>query len=242
MQAQAIMLDILVVAIILLFAFICYRNGFANSVVRLIGWIAALVVASVASSPAGNWIYESFLHGRILSAVEEQVRSFASAEELAANIESLLSGLPAGLAGMIQVDGVQISEWITSLSDRVAFSDLAGAIVDTAFTPVVTAILSIFAFFVMFAVFSIVVRLLASAMKLINDMPVVGRVNAVLGAGIGALQGAMFVYIIALALHLAILLSGDGLSFIREQDAKNTYLFRYFYDNSIHIETGFLLG
>ena len=239
---QSLVLDIISAVIILFCAAICYYNGFANSVVRLAGWLAALVVSSVMSRPVAGWIYDSFLHGRILNSVEEQMRAFASPDELVANIGALLEGLPLGLSGILRIDGMAIADWVASLADRVAFTDLADAIVDAAITPVVTPILGILCFFVMFAVFSIAVRLLASAMKLINEIPIVGRVNAVLGAGVGALQGVVIVYLLALVLNLAVLLTGDGLSFIREQDAQNAYLFSYFYNATYNIEYPFQIN
>lgn len=51
---MAYMLDIAVILILLLAVYIGYRRGFVKAVIKLVGCVLAVVIASVASPPAGQ--------------------------------------------------------------------------------------------------------------------------------------------------------------------------------------------
>ncbi len=74
-------------------------------------------------------------------------------------------------------------------------------------------IAGVIVFLVLFILLSVFFRLYAGGFRWINRIPVIGLLNRVLGSALGALVGAVFVYIIIAALSLIPLqLIADGLA------------------------------
>lgn len=226
---EPLILDIITVGIILISALICYRRGFAASVVRLVGWAAAFFAASVLSRPMAGWAYERFFAGRILAAVEGQMRGFDSADELMGNIDALIAELPAGLGAILQIDGRSIGDWTLTLVEQVPFSELSGTIADRAVAPIVTAMLGTLVFFMMFTLFSGLVRFFVSALRGLNRLPLLGGANALFGGVVGILEGALFVLLLAMALRLGVLATQNSLPFITDSQIQSSRVFVYFY-------------
>jgi hypothetical protein len=226
---EPLMLDLITLIILAVSALICYRRGFAASVVRLVGWLLAFAAASALSRPVAQWAYGRFFAQRILASVETQVRAFVSPEELVNNLEALIAQLPAGVGAILRIDGQTVGDWMLSLVEQVPFSELSAAITDRTVAPIIIAMLGMLVFFGLFMLLGALVRFVASALRLVNRLPVVGRLNALLGAGVGLVQGGLFVLVLAMGLRLGVLATQDGLHFITHDQISTTYLFHYFY-------------
>lgn len=230
---EALFLDISIVAVVAISMIICAVNGFAYSIVSLAGKLAALAVSLTFCNPVAIWIFNAFLKSNIVDMVRGRILEFASTDELITNIETFANSLPSWMSGSLKIEGIPLGDWIASLAGRLDINALSEAIVSGAMQPVIVAMLGIITFFVIFTVLSFASSLLASAMKLVNKVPIMGKINALLGAVIGVVQGTVFVFLIALALRFGILISGDKLPFIAEKDIDDTVAFRYFYSATI---------
>lgn len=86
---MAYILDIAVILIFALAIFIGYKRGFMKTILRLVGVVLALVIASSVSKPAAGWIYDQFL----ASSIQEQIVAHVPSTDTA----TLESGLQAAM-------------------------------------------------------------------------------------------------------------------------------------------------
>lgn len=85
-------------------------------------------------------------------------------------------------------------------------------------------------FIVIFAVVSIVLGLIASALKFVNKIPVLGGMNAVLGGAVGLVEGVITLCVVCIVARMIISLSGGNIVFMNEATIDSTLLFRVFYN------------
>lgn len=109
-------------------------------------------------------------------------------------------------------------------------SSVKSAVMDHMIRPAFTVAVQTAAFVVIFVVVFAVVEIIASALKVVNRIPVVGTVNKVLGGVAGLLTGLLAVAVICIVVRLMISLTDGTVIFLNEDAIGQTILFRAFYN------------
>lgn len=109
-------------------------------------------------------------------------------------------------------------------------SSLKDTLLNGIIRPNCIIIIRTIAFVLIFALVNTAIRLIANLTKIIDKIPVLGKVNSFLGGIAGLCEGLVIVFIICLATRLAVSLSnGDAIMF-NQATINSTYLFRRFYE------------
>lgn len=95
------------------------------------------------------------------------------------------------------------------------------------------SVLRIVLFFLFFGIAMLIVSLLARIFKGVNRVPIIGSVNALLGAVVGLAEGAIIIYVAALLIHLVIMLMASPMIVFNEETIQSTLLFKQFYNFKI---------
>lgn len=104
------------------------------------------------------------------------------------------------------------------------------AVLNEIIEPTFLLIAKTVAFIVIFAVVSIVLGIVASVLKIINKIPVLGKMNSVLGAAMGLIEGLLSVFIICIAVRLIVSFGSGSMIFFNETTIGQTLVFRHFYN------------
>lgn len=104
------------------------------------------------------------------------------------------------------------------------------SIMDHMIRPLFTMAVQTVAFVVIFAVVFAVIEIIASALKIVNKIPVVGSVNRVLGCAAGLVSGLLSVAVICIVVRLLVSLTDGSVIFLNNDTIGQTVLFRHFYD------------
>lgn len=99
------------------------------------------------------------------------------------------------------------------------------------------ALLKVLAFVLIYLAAKLIVRFIIHLTKKVNDVPVLGKVNRLLGGLLGAIEGLLVCYIIGLGVTLLISFSQNEWSWINSSIVENTRLLDWF----IHIKLPFKL-
>ncbi len=102
--------------------------------------------------------------------------------------------------------------------------------------PVIKGILKVIVFILLLLILKLIIGPISDLFKSVNKIPVIGPVNALLGGALGAVEGAILIYIIALIVRMAIYFTEGSLMFINMDTIEKTYVFKWFYDIDL---TGF---
>ena len=212
------------VGAVLILVYLVYQaaaRGLVRTVISFLGYFIAAGAAGIFSAPVAHWLYNRFvrdmlvtmLQGRVEGLLAQGTQAMGSLAELLPAALRLIA-LPEGGVQMpaASTDSAQlVQEMIHSLLER----------------PVIS-ILRALSFFVLFSVILFVVRRIAKLFTGLHRVPVIGTVNTFLGGVIGALQGIVALYLLAVAVNLVIVLTGNRLGWLNASVMEATYLLRFF--------------
>ncbi len=223
--------DLLLIAIVVLCAWIGKRRGFIKTFFGLVGSLLSWGLTALFFRPVGNFLSREFfspaLHRHFLHLLEQKA---GSGEE---HLE--FSALPESCNEVLERYGVS-AERIRDFAAEHAESgeQLAEKVADFVVDPIAGAIGNAVAFLVLFIVFTIAVRVLVKALDLISRLPILNFSNRFLGLAVGAVWG--LVLAVLLSSLLALLepgMRGSDYAFLQSFDLSRTFLVRFF--NQIHI-------
>ena len=185
------LLDFIFILIVAIFVFLSVKKGFVRSLIEVVGYVLAIVLAISISTPASNYIYDKAIEPGLITSIDNAIaeKSDEAIEVLPDYIKGILndSDLFTNIENILSGDNDNSTAVAQQISDIV--QPIAVGIIKT--------ILSI----VIFAILLIVVNILA---RIINSMfkgVVLGTANKVLGAALGGVKGLVFACIFSLAVY-----------------------------------------
>jgi len=216
-------LDIAVAVLLILFTVIGMRRGFIRSVVRLLGFVVAMIASAVVSMPIAQYLYTAFFYTKLETAVAQKVQEgvAAAATSLSEQVASVLSSLPSGVQSLLTVYGADTVDMSGAVQTGEA---LVPTVMDGIITPLCTAALQVIVFLVLFLVLFLVIRLLGKLIdKIFASLPVIKQINGALGGVLGFAEGVLVLFVLCFALQLYMTLAGAN-SLLTTAQLEQTHL------------------
>ncbi len=190
-------IDIVLVLLIALIAFIGTKRGFVLTVFDLFSGIASLIIAKLTSPYASVFIYDNFAKATVLTFLEKKYNEAGTA--ITEAISAVLDFLPEGMYAFAEKTGLldvsSVSQDVLSKITTVA--ELEANIA----RPVVTAVINIVCFAAISCVAIIVLKIVGRLLSgIISKIKIIGKLNSILGGVAGVLKGVVDVFIIAVIL------------------------------------------
>lgn len=202
-------IDIALLVIILISAIKCFMDGFATSVVKLVGNIAGLVAAWYLSKRWSPMIFENMFRENIVEKTYKYIQDGTKALNVQELIEQFTGSVPASFVQEFAAKAEEVAAQITQPT-----METAEKIVDAIVGPAVTVIIMLVIFAIAVAVFTIVASLLAKIFKVINKIPVLGFANRMGGFVVGVLTGIIYVILISCVLSIIAIITENSLAFL----------------------------
>ena len=202
-------IDIALLVIILISAIKCFIDGFATSVVKLVGNIAGLVAAWYLSKRWSPMIFENMFRENIVEKTYKYIQDGTKALNVQELIEQFTGSVPASFVQEFAAKAEEVAAQITQPT-----METAEKIVDVIVGPAVTVIIMLVIFAIAVAVFTIVASLLAKIFKVINKIPVLGFANRMGGFVVGVLTGIIYVILISCVLSIIAIITENSLTFL----------------------------
>lgn len=215
---MSILLDVIVVAIVVLFALLGLRKGFIKSLAGFVGSILALILALTIARFAAEFVFNTWIKDSLIQTVSD-----ALAENGANTAQGVLDALPDYLTSIFGWAGGQSQSLESALNSS---SNAVSSTIINVLSPAIINLLMIVLAIVLFILLMIVIRLIIRLLDRIVQVPVLKQVNGILGFLFGIGKGVIIAWLLC-ALVMAVLPlwmqeSGQWL-----QDAVNgSYLFR----------------
>ena len=226
----SICLDIAVVLLIIGGIYKGRRDGFLKSLILFVGSLASLIIAGYLSHWFSDWLYDSFLREKIAASVLEAMQN-TGAESLKTSLQGVLPAI-GGLLGMIakafnftslQISADQLKQALTG-----NLEGLSGTLTDQIFGPPVKGLVAVIAFVVLFGLCMIVFRLIGRTLQAVNNVPVVGGINRLLGMVFGLANAAFWLLALSFLFYLVMRMLPASELFSR-QTLESTWLFGWVY-------------
>ena len=202
-------IDIALLVIILISAVKCFIDGFATSVVKLVGNIAGLVAAWYLSKRWSPMIFENMFRENIVEKTYKYIQDGTKALNVQELIEQFTGSVPASFVQEFAAKAEEVAAQITQPT-----METAEKIVDVIVGPAVTVIIMLVIFAITVTVCTIVASLLAKLFKVINKIPVLGFANRMGGFVVGVLTGIIYVILISCVLSIIAIITENSLTFL----------------------------
>lgn len=190
-------IDIVLVLLIALIAFLGSKRGFILTVFDLCSGIASVIIAKLTAPHAAAFVYDKAAKEAVLAFLEEKYNAVGSAMTDA--VSSVFGFLPDGMYAFAEKTGILDASAISQ--DVLAKITTVAELETKIARPVVTAVINIVCFaliaFVAAVVLKIVGRLLS---EILSKIKILEKFNALLGGITGVLKGVIYVFIIAVIL------------------------------------------
>ena len=219
-----LLLDGIVVVIFLYFIVTYVHRGFVQSVNRFIGSVAAVIAACIASRMLSALVYSALIREKLIA----QVQQLGNVQAVQ-SIDEAISHLPGILANLLKYTyGENLSAQVEAhLASSGSVTEIATRVVDDLFQPILVGLVSVLLFVVLLIVLMLVVRLVARTFQGVNNLPVIGSINMLLGGLVGLLMGLLVMYVVTMLSGYVTALTNNTGFLLNEKTIEQTYLFRY---------------
>lgn len=190
-------IDIILVLLIALIAFISSKKGFVLTVFDLFSGIASLVIAKLTAPHAAVFVYDNFAKATVMAFLEKKYNEVGTA--ITDAVSAVFGFLPEGMYAFAEKSGLLD---VSSLSQDVLSKITTVAELESNIArPVVTAIINIVCFAAIACIAIIVLKIVGRLLSgIISKIKIIGKLNSILGGVVGVFKGVVDVFIIAVIL------------------------------------------
>lgn len=152
------------------------------------------------------------------------MKSFDSlAEKISKYIPSFSGSASADSTGVTAIRAVTLKMF-----------DMGGSFKDAVMNGIVEPNCTLFirtvVFFVIFVLVNVILRILTSVLKLVGKIPVIGKINSLLGAVLGLAEGLFAVFVVCLITRMIVSLGGANSILFNQAAIDSTFVFKLFYN------------
>ena len=203
-----IIIDLIILGIVILCIRKGAKDGFAKTLVGFFSFAIAVVLAGVLCNPVANLVYDKALktpvENAVYNVVEEnlgQNEISSTAQEISQFVNDSVDKLPALIKEITGIEDKKeaVLQTVNTLG-AVDIKEVTDNIVEKHVTPAMIRVVSIFVFIILFVVLLLACKLISKGLKLVNKLPLIGKLNEFLGGVLGLLKGVIIALIISLAL------------------------------------------
>ena len=206
-----IILDIILVAIIALNVFICYKKGLVKLAVGLIAFFVAIIVAMALCKPVSNLIAEKT---QLDEKIEETIIKNFSVE-------------------VTEEDESETDEGFMKYMEKYvddSINKTRNEIVLEASSVVSMKLINICAFIGIFIIARLVLILLTFVADIIMSLPILEQFNKAVGIIYGLIQALLIIYVLLAIVFLIIYVTGNN---TLSNAISSSFITKFFYNNNI---------
>ena len=206
---MSIVLDVLLVALFVLFIVLGVKKGVLVTIFELVAVALALFCAFKLATPMANGVYSGVLEKSMINKINDEM-----AEKPTPNNETkteyALLVLPEYAKSVAKCVGIDTDEIAASVKSKTqsTSADIAEMIVVNVVKPIAVGALNVIFFFLLSALFIVILRLIAKALSESAKVSVVKEADAIFGGIVGALKGVAALIIAATLLTM--MMAGGG--------------------------------
>lgn len=217
-------IDLILIGIIAIIALVSAKKGFVRTVVEVVGFIAAVIIAFTVSKPLADVTYVKGIEPAILNSVSESFQ-----DNTVQTVDAVWENLPQFITDNAAIFGISkevLEESISQGAENNAQTMLAD-VSQNVIKPFVVGILETVYAVILIILLSFVVKIIAKLLNKVFSFSVVGKLNKTLGGVLGAVKGIAIALIICEALLLIVSFTENGIWIFNNANIEKTILFKF---------------
>ena len=220
-----ILLDLIVIAIVAIFALISAKKGFVRTLVEVVGFIAVILLANNVSPVLSETTYNKFIEPAVVEKVTESLGELDVLEMSEVQIKQ--ESLPTFVYKILGED-FSLENFQNTINEKLG-EGLETAMTEasqTVIKPVITEILKVIYMVLIVVVLSVVVKFLAKLLNKLFSFSFVGKANKTLGAVLGTIKGIAIAVIFCSIIGLIVPLTENGFLIFTSSAIESTVIFK----------------
>jgi hypothetical protein len=174
--AMGYTLDIVLVAVCVVFVAIGAHRGFIRSAAHFLGAVVAASLAGLLGGAAAQWVFDTLFRPGLVERIGESLASLGSGDTYTA-VQGVFASLPDFILRALEQAGVTAASVTEALAGQ---SGQAADLIADALAPVFVGFLKVLAVIVLFCLFMIVVRIVANLLATVFHLPILRAVDGLL--------------------------------------------------------------
>lgn len=209
-----IAIDLVICAIVLIFAIISFKKGFISTLIELIGFFFSTYLSITVGKILSTWVFSNFLRDSVIEKLTENIMSSSNSEA---------NGLSEFFVSAANALGIEVPAFLEFPSQ----TEFVNSICDKVVEPILTLIIQVVLILVLIPLFSLVFKLLSKLFKNLNKLPILGKLNEILGFVLGVGKGAVVITIIVWIIGATIKLNGGEFLIFNDELISQTKIFEF---------------
>lgn len=217
---MSFVLDLIVLAIIAVFALLSAKKGFVRTIIEIVGFVLVILLANNLSPQISDYTYDKLVEPAIVSSAENMQVGESVMNLSLDNMPSLVSKI---LGSNFDISGFQsiINENINNgVKSAVASAS------QTVVKPIVTGIFDLIFTLIITVVLLAVVNFIAKLVNKLFSFSLVGKANKILGAILGIIKGVVISAIICTIISLIVPLTKEGFWIFTQSNIDSSLIFK----------------
>lgn len=220
-------LDLITVAILVLFAYIGFKRGAARSLANLCGTLVASVGSVFIGTMISKSIYTLFVKNSVINKITAVIleKGSGTAE---VTLNKIFDTLPQYVRGAIESFGFSVDDFMKALN--LENTQKIAEQIETMIAPIITTFISVITITVIFIAIRIVLRFVVKMLENLMKIFMVSFVNSLAGGIIGLAEGLVLIIVLAVILRIATPLVAEMPALLSPDTVQQTSLFKYLYN------------
>ena len=223
-----IVYDAVVIFVIISSVIFSYKKGFLRSILSLISYCVSFFIANFLGRFVSQIVFDNFIKANVEHDIFNTLNNSLSSGNVMNSANKISSIIPDWLTSHL-IGNKTIDDVAGGFIAKNDLSSASSAITNQIFRPYVIMIISIVAFFVLFAAVKLLFRYIYMLTSVLERMPVIGALNGLLGGLCGVVKAGILLFIIAIIVFVVILITKNEMSWINTGIINETHLFFMFY-------------
>lgn len=221
---MGIVLDVIVLAIIGITAVISAKKGFVATVVELVGLVLAFYLAFTLSSVAANFTYDKFISPSIKETIVEEI-----GDSVNKTADSVWESLPGIVVSGANTLGIEKEDVFGGANDTASstIEDIANTVDVKIARPVITTFIRFILGFILFIACIFLIKILAKLLNKLFSFSIIGKLNKLLGAVLGAGKGMVFATVFVLLLSTIAAVTKNGFLIFTNENIEKSAIFDF---------------
>lgn len=190
-------IDIILIAVIVLFAVIGMKRGIAKTLLNIAGLVLSAIAAYYLAGLLSRSMYDAFIKQTVMQNIQQIIQQ--NGADYAVN--NCLEAMPAWINGVLSfivgLFGMTVGDFEKHMTIPDGVSESVAQTVENTVAPVITSLLEFVFLVVLFIVLFIIAKKLVKLASKVFDIPVIKQINRLLGGVLGIAEGVVIVFVAA---------------------------------------------
>lgn len=226
--AIPVIYDALVIFVIVYNVISSYKSGFIRSVLSIINYFISFLIAGFFGKFLSGLIFDGLIKSEVEKNLLNILNDSVASGDLFGGIDKISNLIPSWFNFLVS-DQKSISDVSKNFILQKDLSGAASAISNEFFRPYIIMIISSILFFILFAITRLLFKKIYRLNNIVQNIPVVGGVNNLLGGFCGVIKAGIILFIVAIIAFIIILVTKDEMDLLNSQIIDKTNLFFMFY-------------